>query len=47
MSTGVNAVAWNQRSDFQNQDRVNSDTRPAADSGPMALRTSSDNARAR
>ena len=47
ISTGVNAAAWNQRSDFQNQERVNSETRPAAASGPVAVSTSRDAARAR
>ena len=46
MSTGVNAAAWNQRSDFQNQERVKSETSPAAESGPVATRTSSEAARA-
>ena len=47
ISTGVNAAAWNQRSDFQNQERVKSETSPAAESGPVAARTSSEAARAR
>ncbi|ANH40551.1 hypothetical protein I601_4156 [Nocardioides dokdonensis FR1436] len=47
ISTGVNAAAWNQRSDFQNQERVKSETNPAAASGPVATRTSSEAALAR
>ena len=47
ISTGVNAAAWNHRRLFQNQERVKSETSPAAESGPVAVSTSSDAARAR
>ena len=40
ISTGVNAAAWNQRSDFQNQDRPASETSPAAAIGVVAASTS-------
>ena len=45
INTGVNAAAWNQRSDFQNQDRPASETSPAAAIGVVAARTSSAPAR--
>ena len=47
ISTGVNAAAWNHRRLFQNQDRVNSATSPAAESGPVAVSTNRTAARAR
>ena len=45
--TGVNAAACSHRRLFQNQDRVKSETRPAAERGPVAVSTSSEAARAR
>ena len=36
----MNAAAWNQRRLFQNHERVKSETRPAAEMGPVAVSTS-------
>ena len=45
ITTGVNAAAWNQRSDFQNHARPVSPTRPAAEIGVVAASTTSAPAR--
>src|SRR5690606_28719963 len=44
--TGDSAAAWNQRNDFQNQERENPLARPAAAIGPVATSTNRAPARA-